>query len=151
SPRSPALYQVHIDVVSGRRVEQTETLKSGLRSVRVERGILYLNGHRLWLRGAAIHEDVAGRGAALSDGDIETIVFELRSLGANVTRAHYALSPRLLDALDQAGIMVWAQAPVDHADGALRSAAGRARALSLLNSTLLVDRSHPSVVIDSVA
>ena len=84
---------------------------------------------------AAIHEDIQGHGAALSDADIGTIVSELHTLGANVTRAHYLLSPRLLDALDAAGIMVWAQPPVDHADRTLRSSHGRAQALAALNST----------------
>ena len=112
----------------------------------MRRGILYLNGRRLWLHGAAIHEDIQGSGAALSDGDIDTIVSELRSVGANITRAHYLLSPRLLDALDAAGILVWAQPPVDHADSALRSAGGRSRALAMLKSTLIADRNHPSVI-----
>jgi beta-glucuronidase len=104
----------------------------------------------MWLHGASIHEDVAGRGAALGDGDIDTVVSELRSLGANITRTHYLLSPRLLDALDAAGIMVWAQPPVDHADGALATPAGRREALARLRSTLLGNRSHPSVIVDSV-
>ncbi|PZS11997.1 MAG: hypothetical protein DLM64_05740, partial [Solirubrobacterales bacterium] len=150
SPASPSLYRVQVQVLDGRSVEQVDALRVGLRSVRVRGGILYLNGSRLWLHGAAIQEDVQGRGAALTDSDIETIVSELRSVGANVTRAHYLLSPRLLDALDQAGIMVWEQPPVDHADPALASAAGRARALALLRSTLVGDRSHPSVLIDSI-
>jgi hypothetical protein len=150
SPQNPALYQVQVQTVAQRRVEQDDTLRVGMRSVQVRSGILYLNGRRLWLRGAAIHEDIAGRGAALSDGDIDTIVSELRSVGANITRAHYLLSPRLLDALDAAGIMVWAQPPVDHADPALRTAGGRARALAMLKSTLIGDRNHPSVIIDSV-
>jgi hypothetical protein len=150
SPHTPALYKVVVSVRDGSRVEQRNTLNVGMRSVQVRRGILYLNGHRLWLHGAAIHEDVDGSGAALSDGDIHTIVSELRAVGANVTRAHYLLSPRLLDAFDKAGIMVWAQPPVDHADGALGRSAGRRRALSLLQSTLLADRNHPSVIVDSV-
>lgn len=150
SPAHPSLYQVRVDVVSGGRTEDTETVSTGLRSITVSKGILYLNGQRLWLHGASIHEDIDGSGAALSDADIQTIVTELRSVGANVTRAHYLLSPRLLDALDRAGIMVWEQPPIIHADGALRSAGGRRQALSLLNSTLLGDRSHPSVIIDSV-
>ena len=79
-----------------------------MRSVQVRGGVLYLNGRRLWLHGAAIHEDMTGRGAALTDGDIDTIVSELRAVGANITRSHYLLNPRLLDALDAAGIMVWA-------------------------------------------
>jgi Glycosyl hydrolases family 2, TIM barrel domain/Glycosyl hydrolases family 2, sugar binding domain/Glycosyl hydrolases family 2 len=150
SPDNPLLYRVEVKTVVGNRVEDDDTVQTGMRSVQVRGGTLYLNGRRLWLHGAAIHEDIDGRGAALADGDIDTIVSELRSVGANVTRAHYLLSPRLLDALDQAGIMVWAQPPVDHADGALKSAAGRRRALSALRSTLIGDRSHPSVIVDSV-
>jgi beta-glucuronidase len=150
SPASPALYRVSVDVVAGGRVEQTQTLHTGMRSATVRHGVLYLNGQRVWLHGASIQEDVDGAGAALSDGGVDTIVSELRSVGANVTRAHYLLSPRLLDALDAAGIMVWAQPPVDHADRALQRAPGRARALAELRSTLLGDRNHASVIVDSV-
>ena len=151
SPSDPALYGVEVQTVSGNRVEQASSLRVGLRSINVRHGILYLNGRRLWLHGAAIHEDVSGRGAALSDGDIDTIVSQLRSVGANITRAHYLLSERLLEALDAAGIMVWSQPPVDHADALLAGAGGRRRALGMLRATLLGERSHPSVVVDSVA
>jgi hypothetical protein len=150
SPASPALYRVGVRAVVAGTTEQATSLRTGLRTVRVRRGLLYLNGRRLWLHGAAIHEDIAGHGAALTDGDIARIVSELKALGANVTRAHYLLSPRLLDALDAAGIMVWSQAPVDHADPVLRSPSGRAQALALLRSTLIGGRNHPSVIVDSV-
>ncbi|MGZ4262987.1 MAG: glycoside hydrolase family 2 protein [Solirubrobacteraceae bacterium] len=151
SPSDPALYGVQVQTVSGDRIEQTNSMHVGMRSIKVSHGILYLNGRRLWLHGAAIHEDVDGRGAALSDGDIDTIVSQLRSVGANITRAHYLLSDQLLDALDAAGIMVWSQPPVDHADARLATADGRRRALGMLKATILGERSHPSVVIDSVA
>jgi hypothetical protein len=151
SPSDPALYGVEVQTVSGNRVEQANSLRVGMRSIQVSGGILYLNGRRLWLHGAAIHEDVAGRGAALSDGDINTIVSQLRSVGANITRAHYLLSEPLLEALDAAGIMVWSQPPVDHADALLAEAPGRRRALGMLRATILGERSHPSVVVDSVA
>lgn len=151
STSDPALYGVQVQTVSGDRVEQVNSLHVGMRSIEVSHGILYLNGRRLWLHGASIAEDVAGRGAALSDGDIETIVSQLRSVGANITRAHYLLSEPLLDALDAAGILVWSQPPVDHADAELGTGGGRRRALGMLRATILGERSHPSVVVDSVA
>jgi beta-galactosidase len=151
SPSNPALYAVRVDTTGGDRVEQVDSLRVGMRTINVRHGILYLNGKRLWLHGASIHEDVQGSGASLTEGDINTIVSQLRSVGANITRAHYALSEQLLDALDQAGILVWSQPPVDHADPQLASSAGRRRALSLLHDTILAERSHPSVVVDSVA
>jgi hypothetical protein len=150
SPSNPALYTVDVKTEVGSRVEENDTLDIGMRSVTVSHGILYLNGKRLWLHGASIQEDTDGQGAALTDADIQTIVTQLKSVGANITRVHYQLSPRLLDALDRAGIMVWAQASVDHADNKLKTAGGRSQALALLRSTLLADRNHPSVVVDSV-
>ena len=140
-----------MSTTAGDRVEQVNSLKVGMRTIKVSHGILYLNGKRLWLHGASIHEDVQGSGASMTEGDINTIVSQLRSVGANITRAHYALSEELLDALDQAGILVWSQPPVDHADSQLGRPAGRERALSLLRDTILAERSHPSVVVDSVA
>jgi beta-glucuronidase len=151
SPSDPSLYKVRVSADVGSRVEQSNAMQVGFRSVQVKGGILYLNGKRLWLHGAAIQEDMDGRGAALTNGDIDTIVSELRSVGANITRAHYLLSQRMLDALDKAGIMVWEQPPVDHADPVLATGAGRKQALGLLQATVMGYRSHPSVIVDSVA
>ena len=133
-----------VSTTAGDRVEQVNSLKVGMRTIKVSHGILYLNGKRLWLHGASIHEDVQGSGASMTEGDINTIVSQLRSVGANITRAHYALSEELLDALDQAGILVWSQPPIDHADSQLARPAGRDRALSLLRDTIL-GRAQPPV------
>ena len=123
----------------------------GLRAVRVIDGIIYLNGRAIELRGASIHEDVPGRGPALSDSDVTRIVDQLKAIGANVTRAHYALDPRLLDHLDRAGIMVWSQAPVYHRDNELETAAGRAESIRVVRAAVLQTRNHPSVITHSVA
>jgi beta-glucuronidase len=150
APGNPALYDVTVQTVAGARSEQTDTMQVGMRSVRVSHGVLYLNGKRLWLHGASIHEDVDGRGAALTSQDIRTIVTELQSVGANITRAHYLLNADLLDALDRAGILVWEQATIDHADAKLVPLPGRLEALQMLRATVLGGRSHPSVIVNSI-
>jgi beta-glucuronidase len=122
-----------------------------MRSVHVSRGVLYLNGRRLWLHGASIVDDTSGRGAALTSADIDATVARLKALGANITRAHYLLSGEMLDKLDQAGILVWNQPPVYHYDSVLASSTGRAGALRMLEKTILAARNHPSVVINSIA
>jgi len=83
-----------------------DRLRPGLRQVSVRGGLLELNGRQIALRGAAIQEDIPGHGPALTPADITTIVDGLKRVHANVTRAHYLLNPKLLDALDAAGIMV---------------------------------------------
>jgi beta-glucuronidase len=116
----------------------------------VRNGLLLLNGRAVQLRGASIQEDVLGRGAALTTADIDRVVAELKALGADITRAHYALSERMLDRLDAAGILVWSQAPIYHRDALLTTAAQRAEALRTVRKTVLATRNHPAVITHSV-
>ncbi|MCW3038197.1 MAG: hypothetical protein JWM31_102, partial [Solirubrobacterales bacterium] len=151
SPADPHLYDVAVTTTAGDVTQQVDRWRTGLRQVAVRDGMLTLNGRTLSLRGASIQEDLPGRGPALREQDIATIVQELKDLHANVTRAHYLLNPRLLDALDAAGIMVWSQSPIYHRDLQLRTQAGRDAALSTVRNTILQARNHPSVIAHSVA
>ena len=87
------------------------------------------------LRGASVQEDVPGRGPALTDVDVENMVDELKALGANVTRAHYLLDSRLLDRLDEEGILVWNQSPVYHRDAQLKTPGQRSTELEVVRET----------------
>jgi beta-galactosidase/beta-glucuronidase len=154
SPERPRLYSARITLRDRGSVQQVVRRVVGLRSVTVKRGHLYLNNRRLQLRGASIHEDMPGHGAALTVADMDTYVRELKDLGANVTRAHYLLNDRLLDRLDRAGILVWNEAPIwqrDHGANLLWRPAERRRALVTVARTVKAGRSHPSVLTHSVA
>jgi len=85
---------------------------------------------------------------------MDTMVRELKEVGANITRAHYVLSEGLLRRLDRAGIMVWNQAPVwqrDHGSNLLAHRRDRARAVAQVGRTVKAARNHPSVITHSVA
>ena len=154
SPDAPRLYSARLTLRNGDRVLQAEKRRIGLRSVEVKSGLLYLNNRRIQLRGASIHEDMPGSGAALTSADMDRIVADLRALGANITRAHYLLNERLLSRLDRAGIMVWSQAPIWQRDARahlLWQPKERARALETVRRTVTAARSHPSVLTHSVA
>ncbi len=151
SPESPELYDVRVTTTAGDAVQQVDRWKTGFREVKVVGGMLTLNGRQLNLHGASIQEDVPGKGPAIDDADIAKIVSDLKEVNANVTRAHYLLHPRLLDALDAAGIMVWSQAPVYHRDVLLKDAQERRLALQTVRETIVEARNHPSVITHSVA
>jgi hypothetical protein len=152
SPQSPKLYDATVTTLSaGGRPVQVDHQRVGLRSVKVAGGMLELNGRQLDLRGASLQEDILGHGPVLSDADMDRIVAELKALHANVTRAHYGLDKRLLDRLDAAGIMVWAQAPIYHRDRLLETVPQREAALATLRGTVLADRTHAAVITHSVA
>ncbi len=154
SPDAPRLYRAVFTLRDGDRVVQRDRRRIGLRSVQVKRGHLWLNNRRIQLRGASIHEDMPGSGAALTGADMDRIVADLKDLGANVTRAHYLLNDRLLDRLDRAGIMVWNEAPIWQRDAGahlLWRPRERERALRTVRRTVTAARSHPSVLTHSVA
>jgi beta-galactosidase len=154
SPDRPALYRARITLKDAGRVVQVVRRRVGLRSVKVKGGRLFLNNRRIQLRGASIHEDMPGHGAALTSSDMDEIVNNLKALHANVTRAHYLLNDRLLSRLDRAGIMVWNETPIwqrDHRANLLRLPRERARALLSVRRTVKAARSHPSVITHSVA
>ncbi len=75
---------------------------SASRSSRSSRGRLLLNGKRLNLRGASIHEDDLEEGGALSQDTRRQLVGRLRDLGATVTRSHYPLHPAFIETFDRA-------------------------------------------------
>jgi beta-galactosidase/beta-glucuronidase len=154
SPKSPRLYSARVTLRNGGEVQQVVNRQVGLRSVTVKHGLIYLNNRRLNLRGAAIHEDMPGHGAALTTADMDRIVSDLKELGANVTRAHYLLNDRLLSRLDRAGIMVWNEAPIwqrDHRANLLQYPSQRRRAWLTVRRTVKAGRNHPSVITHSVA
>jgi hypothetical protein len=154
SPDRPQLYRATLELSNGRSLQQVVKRRVGLRSVKVKNGLLYLNNRRLRMRGASIHEDMPGHGAALTRSDMRQYVSDLKALGANVTRAHYLLTDRLLSMFDRAGIMVWNEAAIwqrDHGANLLRTSAERRRALLTVRRTVREGRSHPSVITHSVA
>ncbi|MCW2994975.1 MAG: hypothetical protein JWQ18_2470 [Conexibacter sp.] len=151
-PGHPALYGASLETAgAGGPVWQRDSARIGLRTVTVRNGLLELNGKPVELRGASIQEDVDGHGPALTDDDVNAIVAQLKAVGANVTRAHYALDQRLQDKLDAAGIMVWSQAPIYHRDKLLVTEAQRDTALSTVRAAVLQTRDHPSTITHSVA
>jgi beta-glucuronidase len=151
SPGHPALYGAALDTIAPSGIQQHDRARIGLRTVTVRDGLLELNGKPIALRGASIQEDVDGHGPALTYADVNSIVAQLKAVGANVTRAHYALDERLQSKLDEAGIMVWTQAPIYHRDKLLQTESERDAALSTVRAAVLATRNHPSTITHSVA
>ncbi|MBJ7328490.1 MAG: hypothetical protein JHC95_01245 [Solirubrobacteraceae bacterium] len=150
-PASPALYRADVRLRTGDRIEDADRSRIGLRTVSVKDGQLQLNGKPLNMRGASIQEDIPGRGAAMTDADVDRTVAEVEALGADVTRAHYLLDERLLNRFDEKGILVWSQAPVYHRDSDLDDQGRRFFELQNVRDTILEARRHPSVIVHSVA
>jgi beta-glucuronidase len=157
-PGRPTLYPmtVYADENRGRRGTRRRAayrLRFGVRKLETRRGgQILLNGKRLNLRGASIHEDDLEEGGALSQGTRRVLVSRLRDLGATLTRSHYPLHPAFLELFDKYGILYWVDAPVwqvpnrRFSESGVREAATRAVLLTVRNNL-----NHPSVMTWSLA
>ncbi|HYP48375.1 MAG TPA: glycoside hydrolase family 2 TIM barrel-domain containing protein [Thermoleophilaceae bacterium] len=145
-PGRPELYSLGVSASIGNRLLSGYGLAFGIRKLERRRdGVVLLNGRRVQLRGASIHEDDRRTGAALTQRTRDGLVRRLKDLGASVTRSHYPLHPAFLEAFDRAGILVWAQAPVYQLPNSffeldsVRNAAIRAARLTVFHN-----QNHPS-------
>ena len=152
TPADPNLYTVEVTVSLDGEVVQRYRERVGIRSIeRDSEGRMLLNGRRLTLRGASLHEEDPVRGAALRPDDIRQNFSLLRELGANMTRSHYPMHPLALELADRYGIVVWNEVPVyQMRDQLFRSTAVRRRAVRAVRDMVLRDRNRPSVIVWSL-
>jgi hypothetical protein len=144
SPGSPNLYDLSLEVGT----ESSFSARVGLRQLSWSSGSVYLNGRRLELHGASISEDAPAHGDALTPADQDTLVRELRAVGANAVRSQHPLDPALLERLDAAGILVWqGVGPVEGAGNWFSSTPSLLRgAEQQARTAVLAARLHPSIL-----
>jgi len=153
APAHPSLYQ--LDLAVGE--ESGYSARVGLRQLTWHEGRMMLNGRRLTLHGASLQTDTQGHGDALTSGDEDALVSELKAIGANTVRSQHPLETSMLERLDAAGILVWqGVGPVEGASNwysstprLLREAVGQARTAAIASQL------HPSIIawnlVDEVA
>jgi len=160
APGRPELYDISVDALLCRRKlrmcdqdKSTFRASFGVRKIDPRPGgVILLNGRRLNLRGASIHEDDMNEGGALSQRTRTLLVNRLKNLGATVTRSHYPLHPAFIEAFDRAGIMYWVDAPVYQVP-TNRWVRSGVRSLATRAATLTVKQNinHPSILTWSLA
>jgi len=108
-----------------------------------EKGFI-LNGRSYPLRGVARHQDLKGKGNALSTADLVGDMAIIRELGANTLRlAHYQHAQEFYDLCDENGIIVWAEIPYI----TMHMSAGRENTLSQMRELITQCCNHPSIAV----
>ena len=157
SPRDPFLYRVALDAAARARGQRMTAaggyrLHTGLRSVGVSSdGRFTLNGRPVNLRGISIHEDLPGKGAALSAQDHAATVAQIKDIGATLVRSHYPLHPVFQEMADRNGLVIWSEVPVYQLQPeAMEPPAVRREAVAHLSANILNNQNHPSVITWSI-
>jgi hypothetical protein len=151
SPATPNLYDASLHASSGGDVLQTYTLKTGIRSIKMVDGHLFLNGAPMNFRGVALHEDSRQFGFAIDNKIRDQELAWVKELGATVIRSHYPLAPYTQERADELGIMQWSEIPVYSIKTQyLKQKLVRQFAARELASNIQTNGNHPSVIVWSI-
>jgi len=151
SPDRPTLYNAPLTASSGGRTLQRYTLRTGIRSIKVVGGRLFLNGRPLSFRGVALHEDSKQKGFAIDNSERDQQLAWVKELGATMLRSHYPLHPYTQERADALGIMQWSEVPVYSVKARyLKQTLVRQLAARELESDIEANGNHPSVIVWSI-
>ncbi|MCX6236640.1 MAG: DUF4982 domain-containing protein, partial [Bacteroidia bacterium] len=155
SPESPSLYKAIVTVKTENAISDQTTTSFGIRSISYDakKGFL-LNGENVLLKGGCMHHDNGLLGSATIDRAEERRVELMKKFGYNAIRtSHNPPSRQFLDACDRLGVLVidesfdmW-EKPKNPEDYHLFFKDWYAKDLQ---SMILRDRNHPSVIMWSV-
>jgi beta-galactosidase len=110
----PYLYQLVLELLRADGTPIDKVVQSfGIREMHfdVAEGF-FLNGKHVPLQGVGMHQDLLGKGWALSNQDFDNALALIKGIGANTVRlAHYPYHPYFLEGLDKAGLVAWAEVP----------------------------------------
>ena len=111
---NPYLYTVQVDLYqNGKQLDQVVE-KTGFRYFKAdpEKGF-FLNGKPYDLHGFCRHEDIAGKGSALTAEDYQTDLNLIKEIGATAVRlAHYPHAKPMYDMSDENGLILWTEIPL---------------------------------------
>ena len=104
----------------------------------------FLNGRSYPLRGVSRHQDLKGKGNALSYEDHKADMAIIKELGANTLRlAHYQHAQEFYDLCDENGIVVWAEIPYI----TMHMKNGRENTLSQMRELITQCYNHPCIAV----
>ncbi|HXR08305.1 MAG TPA: beta-galactosidase GalA, partial [Candidatus Acidoferrum sp.] len=149
----PQLYQLRTTLQTNGQTADDGTATFGIRLIHfdVNNGF-FLNGERVEIDGMCNHQDFAGVGTAVPDNIFYWRVMKLKQMGANAWRcSHNPPAPALLEACDRLGMLVMDETRhLGDATGQKTSTGTPYADLFELNSMILRDRNHPSIIMWSM-
>jgi beta-galactosidase len=147
SPADPYLYKVKSRLVAdGKTVDEVDNA-IGFRwfSFDPEKGFS-LNGQKLILHGTNRHQDMKGKGDALSPDDHRRDMQLIKDMGCNFVRlAHYPQAAAVLKLADQLGLLIWEEVPV--VNFVTNDEAFVHNTTSMIHEMITQGYNHPSVIL----
>jgi beta-galactosidase len=144
--KDPYLYTVRANLFIGEKNVDSLEQPLGLRYFRVDpKEGFFLNGQPYPLHGVCKHQDIQGRGWAMTRQDMEGDMAIMSELGVTCVRlAHYQHGDYMYELCDKAGMVVWTEIPL--VNYILNSEGFRNNARQQLIELIRQNYNHSSVI-----
>lgn len=147
---SPYLYTLEAYLKTRENIaDQAKPVKIGFRTVEFSPSEGFkLNGKTMKIFGVCRHQDKENIGWALNPEDHEKDIELMQELGVNAVRlAHYPHSEYILDLLDEAGILAWAEIPFVDSIGKPKGNQVEEITKTQLREMIRQQINHPSIIV----
>jgi len=144
APLAPQLYHVRVDVLSAGKLVDSITQPTGFRTVefRWKDNEALVNGQRVRLYGANVHQDIEEKGGSLSDDELLESFTLMTDLGVNFMRLpHYPHLQLEYDQCDARGILCWPE------DGHTNDELWGPTAQQIVTEMVKQNYNHPSLAL----
>ena len=154
SDETPYLYTMHViqrDAQGGE--EMAFSTKIGMREVKIQGSLLYVNGKRVMLKGTNRHDTSPVNGRAVTVDEMLTDVVLFKQNNINCLRtSHYPNDAKMMAMLDFYGVYCCCEADLeDHANQSISDMPSWIPAfVDRIDRMVLRDRNHPCVVMWSM-
>jgi beta-glucuronidase len=162
SPDTPNLYSAHVDLLKDSKKIDNFSDRFGVRQVSVDGTSILLNGEPLKIKGTHRYDAYDRYGPNPPEELVKKELELMKKVGINMIRVHYPASPEFLDLLDEYGILMKEELPLNwwgNKYAGMIPIGGRAeqsldilpQAKSTLAKMISRDKNHPCIIIWSMA
>jgi len=114
SPELPQLYDLKVELLGqeGEAVDEKQK-RFGVRTIEVRGTQIFLNGEPIVIKGVNRYDDVAGYGPTVPEEIVRADLLKAKQAGVNCIRTHYPLDTRHLNMMDEIGLMLFNEIPLN--------------------------------------
>jgi len=111
---SPQLYDLKAELLgpSGEAVDELQE-RFGIRTIEVRGSEICLNGKPIIIKGVNRYDEVAGYGPTVPEAVIRADLLKAKQAGVNCIRTHYPLDSLHLNIMDEIGLLLFEEIPLN--------------------------------------